>query len=330
MTGVGTPDRPGPGPLQGGPGPSGISSGLDVDHGLVRLRLDLAYDGTAFHGWAAQPGLRCVESELSAALALILRARLGRLTTAGRTDAGVHARGAVAHVDVPLQAWTTLPGRSDRSPGKAAVHRLGGVLPSDLVVRRVEVAPPGFDARFAATFRRYSYRVCDRAELLDPLRRHDTATHRRPLQEGRMNLACRRLLGLRDFAAFCRPREGASTIRTLREFRWERVPGDGVLTATVVADAFCHSMVRFLAGAGVAVGDGRRDVDWPLAVLESGCRDSAVELMPARGLCLEEVGYPPPGEMASRVAVSRARRGGQDRSNQLPESELRSNGTASE
>lgn len=330
MNGVCAPDGPGPGPLQGGPGPSGVTGHVVTGRDLVRLRLDFAYDGTAFHGWATQPGLRCVESELSAGLALILRAQPGRLTTAGRTDAGVHARGAVAHIDVPVQAWAALPGRSGRSPGEAAVHRLGGVLPADLVVRRVEVAPPGFDARFAATFRRYSYRVCDRSELLDPLRRHDTATHRRPLHEIRINQACEQLLGLRDFAAFCRPREGASTIRTLQEFRWERGSDDGVLTATVVADAFCHSMVRFLTGAAVAVGDGRREPDWPLAVLESGRRDTAVELMPARGLCLEEVGYPPPGEMATRAAVSRARRDGQEEPNQPPESELRSNGTASE
>src|SRR6476661_4041572 len=112
----------------------------------LRVRLDLAYDGTAFSGWAAQPALRTVQGELTAALSTVLRsAEPVRVTVAGRTDAGVHARGQVAHVDLDAHAWAALPGRSDREPGVALVSRLGGLLSTDVIVRRAVVAPAGFD-----------------------------------------------------------------------------------------------------------------------------------------------------------------------------------------
>ena len=184
--------------------------------GLLRIRLDFAYDGTDFSGWAAQPGRRTVEAELSQGLTRILRAQSAvRLTVAGRTDAGVHARGAVAHADVDPVAWSRLAGRSGRPPQEAALNRLRGVLPADLVVHRVAPAAPGFDARFSATWRRYRYRLCDRLETLDPLRRHDTVVHRRPLDVAAMHAASQELLGLQDFAAFCKRREGATTVRTM-------------------------------------------------------------------------------------------------------------------
>src|SRR5690349_16019470 len=148
----------------------------------LRIRLDLGYDGTDFSGWAAQPGLRTVEGELSAALTTVLRAdRPVRLTVAGRTDAGVHARGQVAHLDAEPAAWAALPGRSDRTAEAAALSRLRGILPGDLSVRAVTAAPPGFDARFSALRRRYLYRLCDRPETADPLRRRDTVLVKRGL-----------------------------------------------------------------------------------------------------------------------------------------------------
>jgi tRNA pseudouridine38-40 synthase len=280
---------------------------LSVDTaGPVRLRIDLAYDGTEFSGWAVQPGLRTVEGELTAALARILRSdRPVRVTVAGRTDAGVHARGQVVHADVDPSALALLPGRSGGSPERAAAARLAGVLPSDVVVRGVRVAPPGFDARFSALRRRYRYRLVDRPGALDPLRRRDTVVVRGELDAPAMEEAARRLLGLRDFAAFCRRREGASTVRTLLDYRWARQP-DGVLAATVVADAFCHSMVRALVGAVLPVGQGRRPVDWPARVLATGRRHPGVVVMAARGLCLEEVVYPPDADLAARAAQARA------------------------
>jgi tRNA pseudouridine38-40 synthase len=271
----------------------------------VRLRVDLAYDGTGFSGWAAQPGRRTVEDVLAAALSTVLRAPSVRLTVAGRTDAGVHARGAVCHVDVDPAGWAAVPGRSDRPPEEAAVTRLNGVLPDDVVVRAVRVAPHGFDARFSALWRRYRYRVCDRPGGLDPLRRLDTVVVRDRLDVEALDAAARRLEGLHDFAAFCKARDGRTTVRTLLRYRWERAD-DGVLEATVVADAFCHSMVRFLVGAVVPVGEGRRDVGWPAQVLAARRRDPAVVVMPAHGLSLEEVAYPPDAELAERARTTRA------------------------
>lgn len=274
----------------------------------LRIRLDFGYDGTAFSGWAMQPGKRTVEDELSAALTLILRAtRPVRLVVAGRTDAGVHARGAVVHADVDPIGWALLPGRSVRTPAQSALARLNGVLPKDIVVHAVCVAPDGFNARFSATQRRYLYRICDQPQLLDPLRRHDTVVHRRSLDVAAMHASAQRLLGLRDFAAFARRRDGATTIRTLLDFSWVRA-GDGVLEAQVAADAFCRSMVRALVGAVIPVGEGRRPVEWPEQVLVAGRRHPAVVVMPAHGLSLEEVTYPPDAELGARHMESRVRR----------------------
>ncbi|WP_030526861.1 tRNA pseudouridine(38-40) synthase TruA [Phycicoccus jejuensis] len=272
----------------------------------MRLRIDLAYDGTDFSGWAAQPGLRTVEGELSAALTTVLRADAPvRVTVAGRTDAGVHARGQVVHADVDRAAFERLPGRSDRSPEEAARTRLGGVLPADVVVQHVRVAPEGFDARFSALQRRYRYRVCDDAGGMDPLRRRDTVLVRDRLDVAAMDAAAGSLVGLHDFAAFCKRREGASTVRTLLHYAWER-GADGVLEATVVADAFCHSMVRALVGAVVPVGEGRHPVAWSREVLLAGVRDPRVKVMPAHGLSLEEVTYPDHDFLAARAEEARA------------------------
>ncbi|MFC8504093.1 tRNA pseudouridine(38-40) synthase TruA [Pedococcus sp. NPDC057267] len=272
----------------------------------LRVRLDVSYDGTDFSGWATQPGLRTVEGELSAALGTLLRVTEPvRLVVAGRTDAGVHARGQVVHLDPDPEAWAALPGRSDRSPEAAALTRLRGILPPDVVVRAVAVAPAGFDARFSALRRRYRYRLCDRPEAVDPLRRRDTVVTKRPLDEGLLDEAARSLVGLHDFAAFCKRREGATTVRTLLDYGWERGP-DGVLEARVVADAFCHSMVRSLVGAVVPVGEGRRPVQWPAEVLRAAQRDPGVVVMPPHGLSLEEVVYPEDGLLAARAQEARS------------------------
>jgi tRNA pseudouridine38-40 synthase len=276
--------------------------------GPLRIRLDLGYDGTDFSGWAAQPGLRTVEGTLAAALTTILRAEEPvRLTVAGRTDAGVHARGQVAHFDPDPAGWAALPGRSARTPAEAALSRLRGILPADIVVRAVTVAADGFEARFAALQRRYLYRLCDRPETADPLRRRDTVRTARELDVEAMHAAAQLLLGLNDFGAFCKRREGATTVRTLLDYSWRRAV-DGTLEATVVADAFCHSMVRSLVGAVVPVGEGRRGVDWPAEVLRAGVRNAAVVVMPPHGLSLEEVVYPDDEGLAARARESRVRR----------------------
>lgn len=275
---------------------------------MIRLRLDLGYDGTDFSGWASQPGLRTVQGELTAALTTITRSpEPVVITCAGRTDAGVHARGQVAHVDLPDELYAALPGRSDRTPEAALAKRLRSLLPSDVTVRSVTIAPEGFDARFSALSRRYRYVICDNPAYLDPLRVRETVVHPRALGEVLMGEASGRLTGLHDFAAFCRRREGASTVRTLLQYDWTRV-GPGILEATVVADAFCHSMVRSLVGAVVPVGEGREPVDFPAEVLTARVRDPRVKVMPPHGLVLEEVTYPPDSELAARAAEARAYR----------------------
>lgn len=291
------------------PYPDRVEAAARVDaESTLRLRLDLAYDGSGFSGWAAQPGRRTVEGELSAALTTLLRASAPvRLTVAGRTDAGVHAHGQVAHCDVPVPAYQALPGRSSRTPEAAALTRLAGLLPDDIVVSRVAPAPVGFDARFSATMRRYRYRIADAAAPRDPLRRNDTVWLTDSLDVSAMDAASQQLLGLRDFAAFCRRREGATTIRTLLRYSWGRAT-DGVVEASVVADAFCHSMVRALVGALVPVGSGRAGLGFPAEVLAGGIRDPRVKVMPAHGLSLIEVSYPPDEQLAARAALARASR----------------------
>ncbi|MDT4918402.1 MAG: tRNA pseudouridine38-40 synthase [Pseudonocardiales bacterium] len=259
----------------------------------MRIRLDIAYDGTDFSGWAVQPGQRTVQGELETALRTILRLPAVPLTVAGRTDAGVHASGQVAHCDVP-----DLPAD--------LVRRLAGVLAPDLRVRDVNEVPAEFDARFGALWRRYVYRVCDAPGGVDPLRRRHVLGWPRRLDEVAMAEAASRLIGLHDFAGFCRRREGATTVRTLTGFSVER--GATEVACRVEADAFCHSMVRSLVGALVAVGEGRRPVDWPASLLDRERRADDVPVAPALGLTLVEVGYPPDVELAARAETTRARR----------------------
>ncbi|MFJ9519031.1 tRNA pseudouridine(38-40) synthase TruA [Kitasatospora sp. NPDC101801] len=273
--------------------------------GHVRIRLDLAYQGAEFAGWARQPGRRTVQDELESALQVVTRSpEPFPLTVAGRTDAGVHARGQVAHVDLPAELWA--------QHAEKLLRRLAGRLPADIRVYRLAEAPAGFDARFAAIWRRYAYRVADHQGGVDPLLRGHVLWHDRPLDVDRMNEAARLLLGEHDFAAYCKKRDGATTIRTLLELRWDRVPVDpyaaqegSLAIATVRADAFCHNMVRALVGAMLLVGDGHRPVDFPGQVLAGGVRHSAVNVIRPHGLTLEEVGYPADDQLAERNRVSR-------------------------
>ncbi|WP_042401180.1 tRNA pseudouridine(38-40) synthase TruA [Streptacidiphilus carbonis] len=275
--------------------------------GLVRVRLDLSYDGTEFSGWAKQKGgRRTVQGELEDAIRVVLRQpEVFPLTVAGRTDAGVHARGQVAHVDLPGDVWV--------AEGEKLRRRLAGRLPGDIRVWRVAGAPAGFDARFSAVWRRYAYRICDHPAGVDPLRRGHVLWHDRPLDVDAMNEAARLLVGEHDFAAYCKKREGATTIRELLEFSWERLPGDallgpelpGLVVGTVRADAFCHNMVRALVGSMLLVGGGQRPVSFPGEVLAAGARNSAVSVVRPYGLTLEEVGYPADEDLAARSRAAR-------------------------
>jgi tRNA pseudouridine38-40 synthase len=282
-----------------GPGRNDQPAGAEAPScpGTVRLRLAVSYDGAGFHGWARQPNLRTVQQAIEEALGRVLGlASLPVLTVAGRTDAGVHARGQVAHADVPSASW--------ERAGQSATRRLARLLPPDVRVPAIGIAAEGFDARFSALWRRYSYRVCTDPAGTEPLRRHDTLWYPRVLDPARMNDAARPCLGEHDFAAFCRRREGATTVRELLRLEWSR-PAPGIGVATVAADAFCHNMVRALVGALLSVGDGSRPVTWLAQVLAAGVRDPAVRVLPPHGLCLEEVRYPAAAELAGRARLTR-------------------------
>ena len=260
------------------------------------MRLDISYDGRDFAGWARQKDLRTVQGELEGVLSTIVRSPLA-ITCAGRTDAGVHARGQVAHLDVDLEHW---------DPYYDA-HRMNRALPGDVRVWTVAPAPKGFDARFSALWRRYSFRVSDDPSGPDPLVRHVSMPWFRRLDLEAMNEAASGLIGEHDFTAFCKQRERATSIREIERLRWERDPS-GTAVLTIQADAFCRSMVRSIVGAFLPVGDGRKPASWPAEILSGRARTPYAAVMPAYPLVLEAVGYPPDDELEARQRVTRAMR----------------------
>jgi tRNA pseudouridine38-40 synthase len=278
---------------------------IDSGGGFVRLRLDIAYDGTEFAGWAVQAGQRTVAGVLDEALSTVFRVPVV-LRAAGRTDAGVHATGQVAHVDVPADALphafprTTREGDSEFLP---LVRRLGRFLPSDVRILDITRAAAGFDARFSALRRHYVYRLSTAPYGVEPQEARFVTAWPRPLNVDAMSAASRHLVGLHDFAAFCRQREGATTIRDLQRLDWTR-DGDRV-TAHVSADAFCWSMVRSLVGALLAVGEHRREPDWCAGLLTSTQRSSDFAAAPPQGLTLVGVDYPPDDQLEARTKVTR-------------------------
>ncbi|MCV7409179.1 pseudouridine synthase [Mycobacterium florentinum] len=271
----------------------------------VRLRLDIAYDGTDFAGWATQAGQRTVAGVIDDALTTVFRTPV-RLWAAGRTDTGVHATGQVAHVDVPAAA---LPNAYPRSPRTGdpeflpLLRRLGRFLPADVRVLGIIRAPAGFDARFSALRRHYEYRLSTAAYGVEPQRARYITAWPRDLDVDAMSEASQDLLGLNDFAAFCRYRSGATTIRDLQRLDWSR-DGD-LITAHVSADAFCWQMVRSLVGALLAVGERRRTREWCRELLSATARSSDFAAAPAQGLTLVGVDYPPDDELASRILITR-------------------------
>ena len=269
----------------------------------TRLRIDLGYLGTNFSGWAIQPGLRTVQGSLEEDLAIALRCDRSLITSvvAGRTDAGVHALHQVCHVEIPDGVKL---GKLD-----SLLKRVQGTLRTDdIALHQISLAPEGFDARFSAMSRTYEYRIDDRGSKRNPL--HHLFTYRSSfnLDDAAMNAVSQALCGLHDFAAFCRPKPGATTIRHLTHFAWTR-DADGILTGSVIADAFCHSMVRSLVGSAVAVGRGRLSVKEVVELRDKGQRTSAWTTMAAKGLTLISVEYPPDELVASRALDTRTRRG---------------------
>ncbi|QCP00798.1 tRNA pseudouridine(38-40) synthase TruA [Arthrobacter sp. 24S4-2] len=281
--------------------------------GFLRIRLDLAYDGGPFSGWAVQPGMRTVQGVLEEALALLVRRKV-RVTVAGRTDAGVHARGQVVHLDLSEEEWVGLNRGVELDPAVALLRRLRGALSRGLgdltgaiEVHSVTLAPEGFDARFSALWRRYSYRIADGPALWDPLGRSSTLWHREQLDVSLLNEGASKLLGLQNFRSYCKPREGSTTIRELQRFEFARGT-DGVIVATVQADAFCHNMVRALVGSALYVGSGVEAPGWLYERLLEQKRDAKSVLAAPHPLVLEEVAYPSDGELLARAELTRALR----------------------
>ena len=268
---------------------------LYPESGFRRLRIDLAYDGTRFSGWAVQPNRRTVQALVEEAIEKIARVPIESIV-AGRTDAGVHATGQVIHVDIPENI-----GLEDLA------YKLNRILDEDIRINNIEVAPPAFHARFSALRRYYQYRILDENKVIQPLARLNTAGWYRPLDVDLMNEASQLLLGTHDFAAFCKYREGATTVRTLEKYEWVR-DSEGYLVADVVADAFCYSMVRNLVGAVVCVADGRFEPTWIKTLLENKERVSDSLVFPARGLTLYKVDYPDAAELLERAKKTVARR----------------------
>lgn len=278
---------------------------IESGGGLVRLRLVIAYDGTEFAGWAVQAGQRTVAGVIDEALATVFRTPV-QLRAAGRTDTGVHATGQVAHVDVPNDAIPHAYPRTRRphdSEFLPLVRRLARLLPTDVRVTDIVRAPAGFDARFSALRRHYTYRLSTAPYGVDPQRARYVTPWPRPLDVEAMAAASRELIGLNDFAAFCRFREGATTIRDLQRLDWSR--SGELITAHVTADAFCWSMVRSLVGALLAVGEGRRQPAWCAGLLSASRRSSDFAAAPPQGLTLVGVDYPPDDQLEARIAVTR-------------------------
>lgn len=258
--------------------------------GLIRIRGKIAYDGKDFSGWGMQPDRRTVQGELENAISTLLRVDRVIVQCAGRTDAGVHASAQVIHFDIA---------EKDAMEMKDLTYKINAILPEDISIQELEVTTADFDARFAALSRSYEYLIYQGQR--NPLLRDRAHRSYLPLDVQAMNDASQSLIGLHDFSAFCKKREGATTIRTLMKFDWSETP-QGLIKVDLEADAFCYSMVRGLIGAVLAIGEGKFDKAWLENYLAGKEREAHVFAAPALGLTLVDVKYPDPSEYAKRIA----------------------------
>jgi tRNA pseudouridine38-40 synthase len=258
--------------------------------GLIRIRGKIAYDGKDFSGWGMQPDRRTVQGDLEDAISTLLRVDRVIVQCAGRTDAGVHATAQVIHFDIA---------EKDAMEMKDLTYKINAILPEDISIQELEVTTPDFDARFAALSRSYEYLIYQGQR--NPLLRYRAHRSYLPLDVSAMNDASQSLIGLHDFSAFCKKREGATTIRTLMKFDWIEIT-DGLIKVELEADAFCYSMVRGLIGAVLAIGEGKFDKAWLENYLAGREREAHVFAAPALGLTLVDVKYPDASEYAKRIA----------------------------
>lgn len=253
---------------------------LEVESGFSRLRIDLSYDGSDFSGWAKQLGLRTIQEEIETALSTITRTQVATIV-AGRTDAGVHAKHQVLHLDLPAEIEI-----------ENLAFRLNQILKKDIRILSVIRAPQYFHARFGAISRSYQYKITDGGQVTAPLDRYDSAEWFRALDIGLMNQACQSIVGEHDFFTFCKHRQGMSTVKNLIKFDWQR-DEKGVVVGLIQANSFGYNMVRNLVGAAVCVGEGRFEVGWLRKILDEKERVSDSYVFPAKGLTLLSIQYPP-------------------------------------
>ena len=250
----------------------------------MKLKATVAYNGSGFHGFAVNDGVRTVAGDIEAALATVLGEPV-TVTCAGRTDRGVHGRGQVISFEIP----------DDGPDPKRIESSLNGLCKPSIVVRDVMVVDDDFDARFSATFRRYRYQVLSAAHP-DPLRITTSWHVWKPLDLDAMNVAAASFIGEQDFASFCRRvkvDEGEpekSTVRNVLSAQWSS-SNDDILEFWVEATAFCHQMVRSFVGTCVDVGLGRIDADTIPQILAAKDRTAAGQVAPPHGLTFWEVGY---------------------------------------
>lgn len=300
----------------------------------VRLRIDLAYDGTGFYGWAKQPDMRTVQGEIERVLHTVLRVPDDdrteplRLTVAGRTDTGVHASHQVCHLDVNEETLQRCVGHMDVPAHIALERRLQRMLPTDIAIHAVRNAPDGFDARFSALERTYVYRIADRSSVVDPRSRNFVLHIDDHLDIESMNQAAAMTIGLHDFGSFATPNPGGTTIREVKTAYWRRIEErplvadgttmgeryrtpameSGLLCFTIVADAFARNMVRSLVNGCVQVGTDKRSVEWFAGKMATPLREGSTGPIAPQGLTLEHIEYPEDDLLAVRAEAIRAKR----------------------
>lgn len=278
--------------------------GQKVD-GLIRYRINLAYDGSAYYGWARQSGRKTVQQSLLDALTLVFGESTNdfSMRVAGRTDAGVHAFSQVAHIDVTAAQIKRL-GRT-----KSIAFRLNSILDRDIRIHSFEIAPPGFHARFSATFRRYRFRIADGPVAKDALQARYTLWLAHELDLDLMRDGAKEFIGLHDFNSFCKARVGATTIRNMKSIKISRNPElGGVIEIELIADAFCHNMVRAIVGGLIAVAQGSAEKSEITHALKVAQKRAPFKVATPEGLTLVEIGYPADDKLEEQAAITRKKR----------------------
>jgi tRNA pseudouridine38-40 synthase len=267
--------------------------------GRFRYRIDLAYDGTDFNGFSKQPELRTVAGELLSGLVKIFGEDEEdfRMRVAGRTDKGVHAQAQVVHLDLTTEQLKRI------RRGHGVAERLNKIIDPDVRVISFEEADPGFHARFSALSRRYRYSIADRSVTPNPMTSRYQLEILWHLDVAPMIEAAKEFTGLRDFRAFCKERDGTTTIRELREISIKRRP-NGVIDIEIEADAFCHNMVRSIVGALMSAGSGRTSMAAIRKALKGKRTQHAYKVQAPEGLTLIKIAYPAKSKLAAQAELT--------------------------